>query len=122
MSKILLVEDDSLMVKMYNMKFTHDGFDVEVALDGQAGLDKAKSTKPDIIVLDIMLPKMSGAEVMEELREGENTKNIPVIVLTNLNATEEDVKKCKELGAKEVLMKTEITPQEVVDKIRQYSK
>ena len=120
MSKILLVEDDSLMVKMYDLKFTHDGFSVAVALDGEEGLQKARAENPDIIVLDIMLPKMSGTEVLEKLKEDPTTRDKPVIVLTNLNVTEEDVAKCKDLGAKEILMKTDVTPQEVVDKIRQY--
>ena len=122
MSKVLLVEDDSLMVKMYDLKFTHDGFNVSVALDGEEGLQKARAENPDIIVLDIMLPKMSGTEVLEKLKEDPTTRDKPVIVLTNLNVTEEDVAKCKDLGAKEILMKTEVTPQEVVDKIRQYLK
>ena len=120
MSKVLLVEDDSLMVKMYDLKFTHDGFSVAVALDGEEGLQKARAENPDIIVLDIMLPKMSGAEVLEKLKEDPTTRDKPVIILTNLNVTEEDVAKCKDLGAKEILMKTDVTPQEVVDKIRQY--
>ena len=120
MSKVLLVEDDSLMVKMYDLKFTHDGFNVSVALDGEEGLQKARAENPDIIVLDIMLPKMSGTEVLEKLKEDPTTRDKPVIVLTNLNVTEEDVAKCKDLGAKEILMKTDVTPQEVVDKIRQY--
>ena len=122
MSKVLLVEDDSLMVKMYDLKFTHDGFNVSVALDGEEGLQKARAENPDIIVLDIMLPKMSGTEVLEKLKEDPTTRDKPVIVLTNLNVTEEDVAKCKDLGAKEILMKTDVTPQEVVDKIRQYLK
>ena len=105
MSKVLLVEDDSLMVKMYNLKFTHDGFDVEVALDGEEALQKVKNN-PDVIVLDIMLPKMSGTEVLEKIKANAETKNIPVIVLTNLNVTENDVKKTKKLGAKEIMMKT----------------
>ena len=120
MSKILLVEDDSLMVKMYNLKFTHDGFEVDTALDGEQALQKVKN-KPDVIVLDIMLPKMSGTEVLEKIKSNPEYKDIPVIILTNLNATEDDVAKTKELGAKEVMMKTEVTPQEVVDKIRKYS-
>jgi len=120
MSKVLLVEDDSLMVKMYDLKFTHDGFNVSVALDGEEGLQKARAENPDIIVLDIMLPKMSGTEVLEKLKEDPTTRDKPVIILTNLNVTEEDVAKCKDLGAKEILMKTDVTPQEVVDKIRQY--
>ncbi len=122
MAKVLLIEDDSLMVKMYDMKFTHDGFDVETALDGEEGVEKAKTTNPDTIILDIMLPKISGAQVLEKLKEDPKTKDIPVIVLTNLSITEEEVTKCRELGAKEVLMKTEITPQDVVDKIKEYSK
>ena len=104
------------------MKFTHDGFDVETALDGEEGLQKAKSTKPNVIILDIMLPRMSGTEVIEKLKQDAITKDIPVIVLTNLNVTEDDVAKCKNLGAKEILAKTEVTPQEVVDKIRKYIK
>lgn len=120
MSKILLVEDDSLMVKMYNLKFTHDGFEVDTALDGEQALEKVKD-KPDVIVLDIMLPKMSGTEVLEKIKADPKTKDIPVIILTNLNITEGDVAKTKELGAKEVLSKTDVTPQEVVDKIRKYS-
>lgn len=122
MSKVLLIEDDSLMVKMYNMKFTHDGFSVETALDGEEGLQKAKAVKPDVIILDIMLPRMGGTEVLEKLRGDPKTADIPVIVLTNLNITEEDVVKCKDLGAKELLAKTEVTPQEVVDRIRKYTK
>ena len=121
MSKVLLVEDDSLMVKMYNLKFEHDGFDVDTALDGEEALQKVKN-KPDVIVLDIMLPKIGGTEVLEKIKADPETKDIPVIVLTNLNVTEEDVAKTKDLGAKEILMKTEVTPQEVVDKIRKYSK
>ena len=120
MSKILLVEDDSLMVKMYNLKFTHDGFEVDTAEDGEEAIQKVKNA-PDVVVLDIMLPKMSGTEVLEKIKADPKTRDIPVIVLTNLNATEEDVQKAKELGAKEVMMKTEVTPQEVVDKIRKYA-
>ena len=120
MKKILLIEDDSLMVNMYKKKFLHDGFEVEVALDGVEGEQKVKQVKPDIIILDIMLPKMSGTDLLERIKKEPSVSSIPVLVLTNLNTNQEEVAKTLELGAKEILQKTDYTPQQVVDKIRKY--
>lgn len=117
MKKVLLVEDDVLMVRMYTKKLAKEGFQTEVATNGEEGLEKAKSFKPDIILLDIMMPKMSGTEMLEKLREQDETKDVPVIILTVLSLSDAEVKKCTDLGCK-VLTKTSVTPQDVVDRIK----
>ena len=120
MSKILLVEDDTLFVKMYQKKFTHEGLDLEAAYDGEEALEKVKSAKPNLIILDLMLPKMAGSEVLEKVRQNPETANIPVIVLTNLSSSEDEVNRCIELGAKETLLKTDVTPDKVVELVRKH--
>lgn len=122
MSKILLIEDDSLFVKMYQKKLTHEGFQLEAALDGEDGVKKAMSVNPDLIILDLMLPKMAGSEVLKKIKEDPKTASIPVIVLTNLSTNEEEVDRCVELGVKETLLKTEVTPDHVVELIRRHLK
>ena len=85
MSKVLLiVEDDPLMSRMYQKIFTFEKYDVDTAVDGQEGLEKARSVKPTVILLDVMMPKMNGMEVLDKLKIDPETKNIPVIMLTNL--------------------------------------
>jgi DNA-binding response OmpR family regulator len=120
MSKILLIEDDSLFVKMYQKKLAHEGMQLEAAYDGEEGVEKVKSEKPDLIILDLMLPKMAGSEVLRRIKEDSETSSIPVVVLTNLGTTEEEVSRCVELGVKETLLKTDVTPDQVVAIIRKY--
>ena len=120
MSKILLVEDDTLFVKMYQKKFAHEGLELEAAYDGEEALEKVKTAKPDLIILDLMLPKMAGSEVLEKVRQNPETANIPVIVLTNLSSSEDEVSRCIELGAKETLLKTDVTPDKVVELVRKH--
>ena len=120
MSKILLVEDDTLFVKMYQKKFAHEGLELEAAYDGEEALEKVKTAKPDLIILDLMLPKMAGSEVLEKVRQNTETANIPVIVLTNLSSSEDEVSRCIELGAKETLLKTDVTPDKVVELVRKH--
>src|SRR5476651_1169797 len=84
MPKILIVEDDPLMSRMYQKIFTFEGYDVEMAGDGQEGLDKAREVKPTLMLLDVMMPKMNGLQVLEKLKADPETKGIPVIMLTNL--------------------------------------
>ena len=81
MAKILLVDDDTLLLRMYLKKLENDGYDVEYAVDGDAGLDKAKKFKPDLILLDIMMPKVNGYEVLKSLKSDDTTKNIPELGL-----------------------------------------
>ena len=115
--KILLVEDDNFLLNMYADKFRVEGFEVFIADNGAAGLKLAKEKAPDLILLDVLLPKMSGFEVLQELNKDQRAKNIPVILLTNLSQKEE-VTKGLELGAKDFLIKAHFMPQEVVAKVK----
>ncbi|MBP7118750.1 response regulator transcription factor [Candidatus Woesebacteria bacterium] len=117
--KILIVEDDPLLTKMYTTKFITEGFDVDSAADGEEGLAKATTVHPNFIVLDVMMPKLSGIDMLSRLRATEAGKDIPVIVLSNLSQ-EEEAKKALSLGAKEYLIKANFTPSEVVTKVRMY--
>ena len=117
--RILIVEDDSLLSKMYKTKFESEGFDVIVANQGIEGLNFAFSTPPDLIVLDMMMPKLSGIDFLTKLRQNQNTIKTPVIVLSNLS-NEEEAMKARALGATEYLVKASLTPGQVVDKVRQH--
>ncbi|PIR92867.1 response regulator [Candidatus Falkowbacteria bacterium CG10_big_fil_rev_8_21_14_0_10_43_10] len=115
--KILLVEDDSFLLNMYADKFQSENFEVFTADSGDRALKIAQDKIPDIILLDIMLPKKDGFEVLRELQKEASTKAIPVILLTNLSQREE-VKKGLELGAKDFLIKAHFMPNEVVEKVK----
>ncbi len=119
--KILLVEDDTFLIEMYNTKFELEGFSVTTASDGEEGVKLAKKDDPDIILLDILLPKLDGFGVLEQLKATKKTKDIPVILLTNLGQ-KEDVKRGLDLGAKDYLIKAHFMPSEVVAKIREILK
>lgn len=117
MTKILLVEDDEMLHGMYVQKFKNQGFEVVSSYNGADGIKLAETEKPDIILLDIIMPKMDGFVALKKLKSNDVTKDIPVILLTNLGQ-EEDVKKGQELGAKDYFIKANHTPQEVVDKVK----
>ena len=116
-NKILLIEDEEMLANMYEIKFKNEGFELEKALDGAEGLEKAKANKPDFILLDIIMPKMDGFSVLKSLKEDETTKDVPVMLLTNLGQ-DEDIKKGNELGAVGYLVKANITPSEVVEEVK----
>src|SRR3990172_11807878 len=109
---ILLVEDDQILIRMYTKKFEKDGYKVLSAGDGNVGLTTLASAnpKPDIILLDVMLPGLNGFEILEKIKTDEATKNIPVILLTNLGGGEQDRVKGQKLGAADYLVKSELTP------------
>lgn len=115
--KVLIVEDDNFLVEMYTTKFELEGFSVVSAEDGEKGLEVAKNEHPDIILLDILMPKMDGFTTLVELKKDDSLKNTPVILLTNLGQ-KEDVKKGFELGAAGYLIKAHFMPSEVVEKIK----
>lgn len=117
-SRILLVEDDTFLAGMYISKLSLEHFETDLAVDGKAGLDKAKKVKPDIILLDILLPKMDGFEVLRRLKADPDTAAIPIILLTNLGQ-KSDVLKGLELGAADYLIKAHFMPSEVVAKIKE---
>lgn len=114
--KILLVEDESALQKSLGNSLVERGFQIVSALDGEAGIRLAKSEKPDLIVLDLVLPQKDGLEVFQALKDDEQTRNIPVIVLTNIEKIEH-VEKVLEMGAKTYLVKANYTLKEITDKI-----
>ena len=116
-TKILLVEDDAFLAGMYVTKLELEGFTVALASDGEKGLKTALVELPDIILLDIILPKMSGFDVLKNLKADIKTKPIPVILLTNLGQRD-DVQKGLDLGAVDYLIKAHFMPSEVVEKIK----
>ena len=119
---ILIVEDDPVLVKMYQKKFEKDGFRAETAFDGQEALDKVTQVKPNVILLDIMLPKIDGFEVLKKIKENPAIKEIPVVLSTNLGGGEADKKKGMALGAVDYLVKSDFTPAQIVEKIKSYIK
>lgn len=121
MKKILIVEDDPSIIQMYSMKFKESGYEVLQAGTGVEGLELAKKENPSIILLDIIIPQFDGFAVLEKLRDDANTKNIPVILLTNLSQ-DTDKERGKKLGAKEYLVKAHLTPTEVLKKAEKYIK
>lgn len=120
-TKVLIVEDDTFLSNIYKTKFDMEGFDVTTADDGEAGLAMAKLKKPDIILLDILLPKMDGFTVLKELKADKEVQNIPVILLTNLGQ-KDDISKGLEMGAVDYLIKAHFKPSETVEKVRKILK
>lgn len=119
MTRILLIEDDPLMIEIYTKKFQEAGFEIDVATDGEEGLKKIKQRKPDILVLDIVLPRADGWEVLKGIRQKLGLKDLKVIVLSNLSQDAE-IRKSLELGAATFLIKAHYTPSEVVDEIKKH--
>ncbi|PIT86643.1 MAG: response regulator [Candidatus Magasanikbacteria bacterium CG10_big_fil_rev_8_21_14_0_10_43_6] len=117
MVNVLLVEDDAFLANIYKTKFEMEGFKVRVAENGEIGLKDAKKKVPDIILLDILLPKMDGFTVLEHLKEDDELKSVPVILLTNLGQ-KDDVEKGLALGAADYLIKAHFKPSETVDKVK----
>lgn len=117
MKQILFIEDESALQKTFSEVLDQEGYKVISALDGELGLKLAKEKKPDLILLDLMLPKVHGFEVLKGLKGDEATRDIPVIVLTNLEGVG-DVEKALELGATTYLVKATYSLEEVIGKIK----
>ena len=118
MPKILLVEDDQLLVRLYSKKLTKEGFDVVVATDGSEGMVKAQNDPPDLILLDLMMPKTNGLEMLEALGASPQLKEIPVVVLTNVSS-DSDEQKARSMGAVDYLVKANNSPGTVVDRVKE---
>jgi len=115
--KLLIIEDDLFLLNMYASKFELEGFDVVLAEDGEKGWKTAIKDMPDVILLDIMMPKMNGFEVLEKLKSDNKVSKIPVILLTNLSQKDE-IERAMNLGAADFLIKAHFRPSEVVEKIK----
>ena len=118
MKTVLLVEDDPFLSRMYTKIFNIHGYDIQSAGDGEAGLATAKSLKPDVILLDIMMPKLNGMEVLAELKKDDSTKDIPVIMLTNLG-DQQQRDSALSAGAVKFLVKSEYDPDETVQVVKE---
>ncbi|NIM47415.1 MAG: response regulator [Candidatus Aenigmarchaeota archaeon] len=116
--RILIVEDDPYICKMYQLKLELQGFIIDIAINGKIGVEKVKEKKPDLVLLDILMPEMDGFEVMKVLKSDSQTKDIPIVVLSNV-AQDERIKKALSLGAKSYIIKTQFTPAQVVQKINE---
>lgn len=114
---ILFIEDESALHKTLSDALPKEEYEIVSALDGEIGLRLAKAKKPDLILLDLVLPKMDGFEVLEALKQDESTKDVPVIVLTNLEQMA-DIQKAIDLGARTYLVKSNYNLQEVVDMVK----
>lgn len=114
---ILIVEDDIFLADLYKTKFELEGFEVYVANDGEKGLELINKRQPSIILLDLILPKINGFVVLENMKKNKKLKNIPVILLTNLSQ-KADVERGLSLGADDYLIKAHFMPSEVVVKIK----
>ncbi|MDB5178609.1 MAG: phoP [Patescibacteria group bacterium] len=117
MSKILIIEDDALLSRMYQTIFKTTGYEVDVAVDGEEGLEKTRKFNPTLILLDIMMPKLNGLEVLERLKSDPELKKIPVVILTNL-AGNNDVQTALKLGAVRYIIKSENRPKQVEEIVR----
>jgi DNA-binding response OmpR family regulator len=115
--KILIVEDDKFLRELISKKLKGEGFSVSEAVDGEAGLKQIKEIKPDLVLLDLILPSIDGFEVLSRVKEDPAIKSIPVIILSNLGQKEE-VERGLKLGAYDYLIKAHFTPGEIIEKIR----
>jgi len=118
MTKVLLVEDDVALRDIYSARFTAENYEVVTASDGEMALTQAVKEKPELIILDVMMPKISGFDVLDILRATPETKDTKVIMMTALSQTA-DVDKGKSLGADEYLVKSEVTLTDVIEKAKE---
>jgi len=114
---ILIIEDDKFLRELITQKLIKEGYGVSEAVDGEEGIKKVKEEKPDLVVLDLILPGIDGFEVLSRMREESALTSIPVIILSNLGQ-KEDVEKGLKLGAVDYLIKAHFTPGEIIDKIK----
>ena len=115
--RVLIVEDDEFLLQMYATKLELEGFKVLEATTGLKGLKAAQKEIPDLILLDLNLPELSGFEVLAQLKREDSTKNIKVLILTNYSQ-KDNIDKCLELGADDYLIKAHFVPSEVIKKIK----
>jgi len=117
--KILVIEDDEHISRIYDIKFSKEGYDVVFATNGDEGIEKINTVKPDLIILDLMIPKKYGFAVLEEIKKNPQLAHIPILVLSNLGQ-KSDQERALALGAKGYMVKVEYSMQEVVDMAKSY--
>ena len=115
--KILLIEDDPFLSEIYVIKFKEAGFEISLAQDGSLGLQRIKEEMPDLVLLDIVMPNVDGLEVLRAMKNDATTRDIPVVILSNLGE-QEDIKRGLQLGAEFYIVKAHYTPTEVVARVK----
>ena len=116
--KILLVEDDQMVSQMYYRKLTRDGFALTLAGNGEEGLAALKNERPDIILLDVMMPKLNGFETLKIIKKDPVYKNLPVVILTNLGDRDDDIAQCKKMGAVDYWVKANTEINDLSNRIK----
>lgn len=119
--KVLLTEDDPIVAELYRLRLDREGHEVTVASDGQAALDAVRSARPEIVLLDIRMPKLSGVAVLEKIREDPELERVPVVMLTNYSDPAQ-VQRCRELGIEAYLVKSRTTPRQLSDWITRWAR
>jgi len=114
--KILVIEDDKFLRELISQKLLKEGYDIVEAVDGEKGIEVANKEKPDLVLLDLILPGIDGFEVLAKLKADPKLSDIPVIILSNLGQ-KTDIEKGIEMGAADYLIKAHFTPGEIVEKI-----
>jgi DNA-binding response OmpR family regulator len=115
--KILIVEDDKFLRELISQKLLKEGYDISEAVDGEKGLKAIKDEKPDLVLLDLILPGIDGFEVLSEVKEDALLSKIPVIILSNLGQ-KDDIERALKIGATDYLIKAHFTPAEIVSKVK----
>ncbi|MDD2732030.1 MAG: response regulator [Candidatus Pacebacteria bacterium] len=115
--KILIIEDDKFLRELISQKLSKEGYDIKEAVDGEKGVKAVKDEKPDLILLDLILPGIDGFEVLAKIKEDPGLSSIPVIILSNLGQ-KDDIERGLKMGADDYLIKAHSTPPEIIEKIR----
>lgn len=119
MSKILIIEDDNFLLSLIVEKFIQLGFDAEAASDGEEGLNKILNNKYDLVLLDMILPKMDGFKVLEEVKKNQSFKDLPIIVASNLY-DKNDIDRATSLGAADYIIKAYNSPENIADRVKAF--
>lgn len=117
--KVLIIEDEIQLAEMLGEQLKGENFEVEISNDGEAGLAAAKNSHPDVILLDLIMPRKNGLEVLADLKADEELKSIPVVVLSNLDS-DLNISNAMSLGAADYMVKAKFSPAEIVEKIKKY--
>jgi DNA-binding response OmpR family regulator len=118
MTKIAIIEDDAVISQMYRMKFEAEGYEVQMAGNGRIGVELVEKMRPDIILLDLRMPEMDGAEALAQIRKHDWGKDIPVLILTNVGV-EEAPKELEDLNVLSYIVKADLTPRQVTEKVKE---
>ncbi len=118
-AKILIIEDDKFLLKLYGDKLKREGFQVLVSVTGEEGVNKISTEKPDLVILDLILPGKNGFEILYEIKNNPKTRKIPVIILSNLGQ-ESDIQKGKELGAADYIVKTDFLINDLAGVVKEH--